>query len=161
MKVNDPRSNDVSSDRIIKGVIVVNENKPEFGSIMFSEETLDLSGGFTNVKTKIHFQGGKLEDLEKQVDLMNLKPDGEVKGFKILVEETLEPSFEGQQVKINPSTQEELTKDGKNIYINTQLISENDERRDVYIIHDSTSSSSNKSELDFIAEGSKSVKKEF
>lgn len=61
--------------------------------------------------------------------------EGKTLPGKIVVKETLEPRYDGQSPKINPSTGEVLTKNGMPIYRNTEYTG-NPEEFDVLIAHD-------------------------
>lgn len=93
-------------------VITVNVNKPEYGTIRLDQKTVSMENGFLNKTNRTVFIGGTVEDLTS----MNYK-DQQVIAGKIIRKESFTPFFEGQSPKINPSTQEIITKDDKPVYM--------------------------------------------
>ncbi len=137
--VSNPIDNNVAEARIVDGVIVINEKKPEFGSIMFESKTISISGGFANNNRRVCFLGGEIATLREVAKTYKLKAGEVILDHKIIVRETLEPQFEGHAPKINPSTTKEVTKNGAYIYRNTYLEPSNSEVVDSFIQHDTVS----------------------
>ncbi len=96
----------------IAGIINVNqrlldeENQPKFGSIGLRQEVLLFRGNFVTVEKRVGYLNGTLSDLERVVDEYNLRPDEEVPDSfnkKLVIQESLEKSWETQNPKINPT----------------------------------------------------------
>jgi len=125
------------------GLIRVNPNKPEFGSLMLISTVAALSNGFMNVKNKVGFIVGRVADLTNMIKEYGLK-DGDdfstkVAPHRIVTLEKLEseiPENQGFREKINPSTGEVLTKNGESIYWKTEVVAEGSDVQDTYIKHD-------------------------
>ena len=92
-------------------VITINANKPEFGNIRVDQTIVSMENGFLNKSNRTAFIAGKIEDLKA----LDLKAGSTLDG-KIIRKESFEPMYEGQSAKINPSTDEEVLVDGKNVY---------------------------------------------
>lgn len=73
------------------------------GSIMIAQEKVTLNGGFMNASTRYAFLSGTVEFLESLIKRHKLEHGSDIPG-QIIVLESLNPFFEGQQPKINPST---------------------------------------------------------
>jgi len=125
------------------GLIRVNPNKPEFGSIMLISTVAALSNGFMNVKNKVGFIVGRVADLTGMIKEYSLR-DGDdfsakVGPHRIATLERLEsevPANQGYREKINPTTGEVLTKNGESIYWKTEVVAEGSDIQDTYIKHD-------------------------
>lgn len=125
------------------GLVRINPNKPEYGSIMLIATVATLTNGFMNLKNKVGFAVGQVKDLENLISQFNLK-DGDdysakVAPHKIVTLELLEsqvPENKGYREKINPSTGEILTKNGEAIYWKTEVVPEGSDLIDTYISHD-------------------------
>jgi len=118
-------SEKIATNRIVDEVIVVNESKPEYGSIMLEEVAFVNSDGFMNKQRRVAFLRGEVETLKEYVSSANLKVGSVVPG-KIYVVEKTTPFYEGQEPKINPKTNEIITSEGALIYRNSFLGREND-----------------------------------
>ena len=125
------------------GLVRINPNKPTFGSIMLIATVASLSNGFMNVKNKVGFVVGEVKTLETLISGFNLK-DGDdysakVGPHRIVTTELLEsqvPERQGYRPKINPSTNEILSKDGEAIYWKTEVVAEGSDIQDSFISHD-------------------------
>jgi len=131
----------------IAGIINVNqrlldeENQPKFGSIGLRQEVLLFRGNFVTVEKRVGYLNGTLSDLERVVDEYNLRPDeGVPDSFnkKLVIQESLEKSWETQNPKINPTTGEVLTYMGHSIYRRCLVVDKDSPEEDVYIIADNT-----------------------
>lgn len=129
-----------------KGLVRINSNKPEYGSIMLLHVTMALSNGFLNKKTKVGFVTGRVEDLEGMIDTYKLKEGDDfsekVAPHRIITSELVEsevPENQGYREKINPSTGEVLTKNGEPIYWKTEVVPAGSDRVDETIEHDRVS----------------------
>lgn len=96
-------------------VITQNPNKPEFGSIRLDYKTATLSGGFSSIGNRSAFIHGRMEDLEA----FGLKAGQELVG-KIIKKEKFSPFYDGQQPKINPTTNEQVLTNGRPTYLEFQ-----------------------------------------
>lgn len=138
-KWNEKEGNELTSN----GLIRINPNKPEFGSLMLLSVVTSLSDGFLNKRTKVGFIVGNIEDLNATIKEYKLKEGTDysvaVAPVKIVTIEKLEsdvPENQGFRAKINPSNDEELTKDGELIMWKTEVIAESSEIVDTLIRHD-------------------------
>ena len=125
------------------GLIRINDNKPEFGSLMLISQTVTVSNGFLNKRNKVGFVTGRVEDLEDVIKSYRLKEGTDYSDVfgphKIVTLEKVEsevPENMGFREKINPTTEEVLTKDGEPIYWRTEVVPENSEIVDVLLQHD-------------------------
>lgn len=126
------------------GLIRVNPNKPEFGSLMLISTSLKLSNSFANVRPKVGFIVGRVTELEGMINEYNLKAGDDFSAkvgepHKIVTLEKVEseiPENQGYRPKINPTTGEHLTKDGEPIYWKTEVVAEGSDVHDVYLQHD-------------------------
>lgn len=137
--VADPTKNEkLDQARVIPGTpIVLNANKPEFGSIALEKTNFNLDstgrkGGFMSEKHIVHFVGGPVEDLKRFVEAYDLKVGDDFNAKTglnrdIVVKESTKPSYEGATGKINPTTGEPfLTEEGEPIYRVTMLMEKKD-----------------------------------
>lgn len=120
-----------------ESIIVVSKNNPEKASIMLKSLTLGANDqGFFTKETRVGFFKGDLKDL---MDL-NLKEgdDFSAKVFpvKLVVEESLDAFYAGQEPKINPETKEVITSTGAPVYRQTIVVNESSAKVDSKIISD-------------------------
>lgn len=125
------------------GLIRVNPNKPEFGSLMLISTVAALSNGFMNVKNRVGFIVGRVADLTNMIKEYGLKEgddfSAKVGPHRIVTLEKLEseaPANQGYREKINPTTGEVLTKDGETIVWKTEVVAEGSDIQDTFIRHD-------------------------
>jgi len=130
------------------GLIRINPNKPEFGSIMLIAPVITLSNGFMNKRNKVGFVVGELEDLEGVIAEKGIKEGTDwsvaVGPHRIVTLEKVESDVpldkngtkSGYREKINPSTEETLTKYGETIYWKTEVVAEGSDIKDETIQHD-------------------------
>lgn len=125
------------------GLIRINPNKPEFGSMMLIATIAALSNGFMNVRNKVGFVVGRVADLTNMIKEYSLREGDDfsvkVAPHKIVTLELVEsevPENQGYRVKINPTTGETLTKDGEAIYWKTEVVREGADIQDTLIQHD-------------------------
>ena len=109
------------------GVIGVNPNKPEFGSVQMATQSFSRSAsGFMSQTKVVYFLSGSVKDLEALVEAFDLKVgddySAKVEPSRIIIKESTEPFYSGQQCKINPSTGEEVTSGGEVVYRETALV---------------------------------------
>ena len=125
------------------GLIRVNTNKPEYGSLMVMATTIVVTNGFVNSNNKVAFLNGEVTQLETMINEYNLK-DGVDFGLavgphRIVTLERVESDLGeelGYSPKINPTTGEILTKDGETIYRKTELVAEGSDVIETLISHD-------------------------
>lgn len=86
------------------------EGNPEKGFVVVQSTEKQFNGGWINNRTRTSTIKGDLADLES----LGLKEGEELKG-KIQVLESLEPSWEGQEPKINPNHATVETDDDGNV----------------------------------------------
>ena len=113
------------------GKIRTNPNSPEYGSIMFIEESAKISNGFANKATKVGFISGKVTDLE------DLLPSLNPNDFRVIKLETIEPEEgKGWRALINPETSEPVTSMGAPIFWKTEIVELNALDTDVLVVRD-------------------------
>lgn len=125
------------------GLIRVNPNKREYGSLMLITVMSAITNGFLNTKNKVGFIVGRVADLEKMIKTFNLKEGDDfskkVAPHRIVTLEKLESELDdtrGWKEKMNPSTGEILTKDGETIMWRTEVVAEGSDVYDQLISHD-------------------------
>lgn len=136
------------------GLIRINPNKPEFGSLMLISVTAVVSNGFLNKRNKVGFVVGSIDDLQGIIEEFGLKEgidysvavaphrivtleitESEFDNFKSNEAHT-EPSESGFREKINPTTEETLaTPDGEAIWWKTEVVAEGSDVVDKYVSH--------------------------
>lgn len=111
-------------------------NGNPLGSIRLQQRTSSLNGGsFLNVRNRVAFIGGTLDNLRSIVEAAGLKDGSQVAG-KIYVTESLAPFWPNQQPKMNPQTEETiemLVGDKKYPVYMRMLFTENLEAKDRFI----------------------------
>lgn len=125
------------------GLIRINPNKPNYGSLMLIAVVATLSNGFMNVKNKVGFIVGEVKNLEALISNFGLKEgddySAKVSPSRIVTLEKVEsevPEGQGYRAKINPQTNEQLTKDGEAIFWKTEVVAEGSDILDTYLTHD-------------------------
>jgi hypothetical protein len=130
------------------GLIRINPNKPEFGSLMLISQVITLSSGFMNKRNKVGFVVGELADLEELIADKGIKEGTDwsvaIGPHRIVTLEKVESEVpldkngtkSGYREKINPTTEETLTKYGEVIYWKTEVVAEGSDITDEYIQHD-------------------------
>lgn len=105
---------------------VVNPTKnPEFSYIRVEQTVTSMENGFFNERNRSAIITGPTEKLQAA----NFKAGQTLPG-KIVVRETLQPQYDGQEPKINPETGEALTQGGNEIYrqsVYTEDLSQHDQ----------------------------------
>jgi hypothetical protein len=124
----------VEGREVVDGVIAVNANNPEFGSIMLSQTNFALNvDGFMNQEKRVTFISGRIDALKQFVKDTGITPGCDYSQktgipHRLVVVEQTTPFFEGQSPKVNPKTNEPLhTIDGELIYRRVSLVPENSE----------------------------------
>lgn len=81
-------------------------NMNPLGSIRFEQRTVKINNGsFANESKAVAFLSGTIEFLEKVIRVNSLTDGSEVPG-RVVVYESLQPFYKGQQPKINPTTKD-------------------------------------------------------
>lgn len=131
------------NELILNGLVRINPNKPEFGSLMIINSSMTVNSGFVNKRNKVGFVTGEITVLEDMVEQFRLREGVDfskaVGPHKIVTLEILEsdvPENQGYREKINPSTEDTLTKDGEAIWWKTEVVSESSDLVDTLIQHD-------------------------
>jgi len=109
-------------------VITQNVNKPEFGTLRLDSESVSMSGGYLNKNKRTAFVGGNYAELQS----LGLKAGQAMPGL-IQKQESFSPFYEGQSPKINPSTQEVIFKNGKEVFLQFEYIADANAPADVWI----------------------------
>lgn len=132
------------------GLVRINPNKPEFGSMMVIEDVVSIGGGFIRKRNKIGFIVGTVADLEDIIKTHNLKEGDDfcekVGPHRIVTDEKLEsetPEGRAYKEKINPRTNEPLTLGGEKIFWRRYVVPENSLEQDHLIQHDNDQSMGN------------------
>ncbi len=94
-----------------KAAITINAEKPEYATMRVDQEVISMENGFLNKTKRSDFITGKTADLQA----IGYFGGQELPG-QIVREEALVPFFEGQAPKKNPSTNEVILLDGKQVY---------------------------------------------
>lgn len=139
-KWNEKEGNTLTENKLIR----INDNKPEFGSLMLMSPVTELSpGGFLNKRNKVAFIVGRIEDLDATIKEFRLKEGTDfsvaVAPHRIVTLEKLESEVQENEYyreKINPTTGEILTKNGETIVWRTEVVAEESEIVDCKIVHD-------------------------
>jgi hypothetical protein len=139
-KWNEKEGNTLTENKMIR----INDNKPEFGSLMLISPVTELSpGGFLNKRNKVGFIVGRVEDLEATLTEFKLTDGTDfsvaVAPHRIVTLEKLESQVQENEYyreKINPSTGEILKKDGDTIMWRTEVVAEGSDIVEVKITHD-------------------------
>lgn len=129
------------------GLIRVNPNKPDFGSMMLIEDVVGINGGFIRKRNKTGFIVGTIADLETVIDRFGLKEGDnfceKVGPHRIVTDERLEsetPEGRAYKEKINPRNNEPLTLGGEKIFWRRYVVPENSPEQDHLIQHDNDQS---------------------
>jgi hypothetical protein len=125
------------------GLIRINANKPEYGSLMLMATTVVITSGFANARNKVAFINGEVAQLETMISEYNLREGVDfslaVGPHRIVTLEKVESELGdelGYSVKINPTTGEILTKNGEPIYRKTEIVAEGSDIVDTVITFD-------------------------
>ena len=120
------------------GLILVNKNKPEYGSIMVKSQPIvdknSLNSGFINASVRTAFYVGGVETL-KSFDFKEGDNLDEIFGEELTIIrlESIEEK-EGYRPLINPTTKEQISsKDGEPIYWTTRVSLKALEEKDVLV----------------------------
>lgn len=89
----------------------VSKNGKELGFYIVKSTSLSMEKGFITEQTR----SATLTVETKLAEKLAWK-EGTVLPGKIVVQESFEPFYEGQECKINPDTKAEVKVDGKNVY---------------------------------------------
>ena len=130
-------------DYKVDGLVRVNPNKPEYGSIMLMAVVMTVNNNFLNARNRVAFVTGELHELETMINEYGLEEGSdfnEAAGpHRIVVLEKVQSEVgeeKGYSEKINPSTGQILSKDGEVIYRKTLLVVYGSDIIDLTIDHD-------------------------
>jgi len=112
----------------VTGNVITPSKNPEWGTIRVDSSTQSMENGILNVSNRTAFIRGKLVQLEA----LGLKAEQILPG-KIVKQESFTPFYEGQQPKINPTTNAVVLKDGKPLFLNYVYTSDLNAATDVFI----------------------------
>lgn len=135
VKVVKPKNYPNSKPHSEYPIITIGRNE-EYGSIMLRQEKLVIAPGtnIMNIQPRTAQFAGRIENLEKMVQEYGLKEGDnfskKVTDVELIVEESHEPFYEGQEPKINPSTGEVVTSDGQEVYRQTFIKPKSEEAND-------------------------------
>jgi hypothetical protein len=130
------------------GLIRINTDKPEYGSLMLVAVVVTLSGSFANKRNKVGFITGAVTDLEAIIEEYGLKEGSDyselVSPHRIVTLEKVQSDVpidknggnSGYKEKINPETNETLTKFGEPVFWKTEVVDEGSDIQNEYILHD-------------------------
>lgn len=93
-------------------VITPSSNNPEYGTFRVDSIDKSLENGFVNINKRSAFIRGRITDLSS----LDLKAGQTLPG-KIQKQESFDPFYDGQEPKINPTTNEVVLTDGKETYL--------------------------------------------
>jgi len=99
-------------------VVVVNENKPDYASMMLEQLVFVNNNGFLNKKRRVAFLTGTVEQMQEFANMMGAAKGKELPGH-LYVKETFYPQYEGHQPKCNPRTGRACLVDGALVYWKT------------------------------------------
>lgn len=118
------------------GIIMKSINNPENASIMLKSEILNANDqGFLQKETRVGLFKGKTADLEA-LGLREGQDFSQVIPVKLVVKESFDPFYPGQEPKMNPSTKQVVTSGGAPIYRQTIVVSEASAETDVRLASD-------------------------
>lgn len=126
------------------GLIRLNSNKPEFGSLMLATIITTINNNYLNKRVRVGFVTGRVEEIEDLI-LQNKLVEGSdfsamIAPHRIVVLEKLASKVGnelGYNEKINPKTGEVLSQKGDVIVRKTMVVEEGSDIVDVMISHDS------------------------
>ena len=117
-------------------IIMKSTTNPDNASIMLRSEILNANDqGFLQKEVRVGLFKGKTSDLE----LLGLKEGQDfstVIPVKLVVKESFEPFYPGQEAKINPTTKEVVTSAGAPVYRQTIVVALDSPETDVKLATD-------------------------
>lgn len=93
-------------------IITPSVNNPDYGTIRVDSVHTSMENGFLNIQKRSAFIRGSIANLEA----CNFTEGKALPGL-IQRRESFEPFYEGQVAKINPTTQEPVLKDGREVFM--------------------------------------------
>ena len=107
-------------------IITAGTKNPEWGSIRVESMAIVNNGnGLVTIQKRVAFVRMRLDDAQMLIDA-KLLADGKplpIEG-RIIVQESLEPFYEGQEPKINPTTKEEVLFSGLPVFRQAIFVSD-------------------------------------
>ena len=117
-------------------IIMISANNEENASIMLRSEILASNDqGFLTKETRVGLLKGKTADL-KALNLIEGQDISTIMPVKLIVKESFEPFFPGQEPKKNPTNGEIVTSGGAPVYRQTLVVSESSAETDVKLATD-------------------------
>jgi len=131
------------SEYAADGLIRINSNKPEYGSLMLMATTVAITNGYLNSKNRIGFVTAKVEELEATISENKLKEGSDfsalVAPHRIVILEKVASELTdedmGYSEKVNPSTGEVLKRNGETIFRKTEVVEDGSDIVDVMVSH--------------------------
>ena len=125
-------------------ILMISRKNPDSAAIMLRSEIQGINAqGFVQNEVRVGLVKGKTEDMRKIA--ANLKAGDnfseKVMPVKLVVKESLEPFYSGQEPKINPQTKETVTHMGAPVYRQTIVVAEDSPETDVKLATDSSTAS--------------------
>jgi hypothetical protein len=121
-------------------LVIESRNNPENGAIMLRSEVMTINdNGFQQVEKRVGLLKGKTADLKALIAKHNLKAGDDfskISPVRLVVRESTEPFFEGQEPKINPTTKETVTHLGADVYRQTFVVSASSTLEDLKLATD-------------------------
>lgn len=109
-------------------IITPSTKNVEWGSIRVDSKSTSMENGILNISNRSAFIRGKIKDLES----LDLKEGQKLTGL-IQKQESFQPFYEGQDPKINPTTEEIVLKDGRETYLQYVYTSDINAPTDVFV----------------------------
>ena len=102
-------------------LIVPSKKNPTYGSIQLRTEATIMNNGFLRRERRVCFLNGEIEHLEAWLSSEKLRSGSFIEG-QIIKKTSLQPFYEGQKPRINPTTGEILLdkETGKEVYLEYQ-----------------------------------------
>jgi hypothetical protein len=105
-------------------IIMISKTNPNSASIMLRSETLGANDqGFLQKEVRVGLFKGKTEDL-KALNLHEGQDFSTVIPIKLIVKESFDPFYAGQEPKMNPDTKETVTSGGAPVYRQTIVVAD-------------------------------------
>lgn len=117
-------------------VIMISANNPENASVMLRSELLTSNDqGFLQKEVRVGLLKGKTADL-KAMNLIEGQDISAIMPVKLIVKESFEAFYPGQEPKKNPTNGEIVTSSGAPVYRQTIVVSESSAETDCKLATD-------------------------
>ncbi len=143
----------VSQSEKHPGLIMISPNNPESGAIMLRQTSITSNEkGFLKADRRVGFLKGSPDELQEILDTYNLQ-DGDnfsekAWPLKLVIEESHDPFYVGQQPKINPRTGEEVTSEGAPVYRYTHTVPVGYDMQDTLLRNDRVTEAAEAAEVE-------------